>query len=240
MARPAFTLAHGLGFILDLDGVIVDSMPLHEKAWREYLRRTGIQADDLISGMHGRKNDEILRDFLGESITDEEIFAHGARKEQLYREMMQGQLADHLIPGVREFLSRAQGVVPLAVASNAERANLDFVLDGVGLRQYFPVSLDSSQVQRPKPSPDIYLLAAHELHRAPQNCVVFEDSEVGIAAARQAGMRVVGVMTEGIPFSAKGAPRSVLRDFINGDVDLAVANFASPELEPWLAAQQTR
>jgi beta-phosphoglucomutase len=225
MARPAYRLDRGLGFIFDLDGVIVDSMPIHEKAWREYLRRTGINADELIGKMHGRKNEEILRDFLGESTTGEEIFEHGARKEQLYREMMQGHLADHLVPGIHDFLRRAQGVVPLAVASNAERANVDFVLDGAGLREYFPVALDSSSVQRPKPWPDIYLLAAQELGVAPQNCIVFEDSEVGITAARQAGTRVVGILTGQNPLK---------------EVDLAVADFAGLELEPWLAAQQTR
>lgn len=225
MARPAFRLARGLGFIFDLDGVIVDSMPIHEKAWREYLRRTGIDADELIGKMHGRKNEEILRDFLGESTTDEEIFAHGARKEQLYREMMRDQLAECLVPGIRQFLSLSHSVVPLALASNAERANVDFVLDQTGLREYFPVALDSSRVGRPKPSPDIYLLAAHELGIAPHNCIVFEDSNVGVTAARQAGARVVGILTGRIPLTG---------------IDLAVANFASPELEPWLAAQQTR
>ena len=116
-------------------------------------------------------------------------------------------------------------MVPLAVASNAERANVDFVLDGAGLREYFPVALDSSSVQRPKPWPDIYLLAAQELGVAPQNCIVFEDSEVGITAARQAGTRVVGILTGQNPLK---------------EVDLAVADFAGLELEPWLAAQQTR
>ncbi len=223
MARPAFPLARGLGFIFDLDGVIVDSMPIHEKAWREYLKRTGINADELIGKMHGRKNEEILRDFLGASTTDQEIVEHGANKEHLYREMMQGKLAEHLVPGIQDFLGNMQGVVPLAVASNAERANVDFVLDGMNLRQYFPVALDVSRVERPKPSPDIYLLAARELGVAPQNCIVFEDSQVGISAGRQAGSRVVGILTGGIPLK---------------NVDLAVANFSSPELESWLAAQQ--
>jgi HAD superfamily hydrolase (TIGR01509 family) len=220
-----FLLARGLGFILDLDGVIVDSMPVHKKAWREYLKRLGRNAEELLSRMHGRKNEEILRDCLGESASEREIFEHGAGKEQLYREMMQDQLADYLVPGIREFLHRAHGVVPLAVASNAERANVDFVLDGMGLRELFTVALDSSQVERPKPSPDIYLLAARELGLAPRDCIVFEDSEVGIRAARGAGMRVVGILTEGIPLK---------------EVDLAVENFASPELEPWLAAQERR
>jgi beta-phosphoglucomutase len=224
MAKPALPLARGLGLILDLDGVIVDSMPLHERAWREYLRRNGIVSEEIIRRMHGRKNEEILRDFMGEHASPEEIFAHGAKKEQLYREMMEGKLETYLVPGVREFLDRAEGV-PIAVASNAERANVDFVLDGLGLRTHITVALDSSCVKLPKPSPEIYLRAAHDLGLPPQDCIVFEDSEVGVTAGRKAGMRVVGILTGGIPLK---------------EVDLAVANFASPELEPWLAAQKQR
>ena len=224
MARPALPLARGLGLILDLDGVIVDSMPMHVRAWREYLRRNGIVSEELIRRMHGRKNDEILRDFMAENTTAEEIAAHGAKKEQLYREMMEGQLENYLVPGLREFLDHAEGI-PIAVASNAERANVDFVLDGLGLRAHITVALDSSCVKLPKPSPEIYLRAAHDLGLPPQDCIVFEDSEVGVTAGRRAGMRVVGILTGGIPLT---------------EVDLAVANFASPELEPWLAAQQRR
>jgi len=224
MAKPALPLARGLGLILDLDGVIVDSMPIHVRAWREYLRRNGIVSEEIIRRMHGRKNEEILRDFMGENAPPEEIFTHGAKKEQLYREMMEGQLENYLVPGLREFLDRAEGI-PIAVASNAEQANVDFVLDGLGLRAHIAVALDSSCVKLPKPSPDIYLRAAHELGLPPQDCIVFEDSEVGVTAARKAAMRVVGILTGGIPLK---------------EVDLAVANFASPELEPWLAAQKTR
>ncbi len=224
MARPALPLARGLGLILDLDGVIVDSMPMHVRAWREYLRRNGIVSEELIRRMHGRKNDEILRDFMAENTTPEEIAAHGAQKEQLYREMMEGQLENYLVPGLREFLDRAEGI-PIAVASNAERANVDFVLDGLGLRAHITVALDSSCVKLPKPSPEMYLRAAHDLGLPPQDCIVFEDSEVGVTAGRRAGMRVVGILTGGVPLK---------------EVDLAVANFASPELEPWLAAQQRR
>jgi beta-phosphoglucomutase len=224
MARPALPLARGLGLILDLDGVIVDSMPMHVRAWREYLRRNGIVSEELIRRMHGRKNDEILRDFMAENTTAEEIAAHGAKKEQLYREMMEGQLENHLVPGLREFLDRVERI-PIAVASNAERANVDFVLDGLGLRAHITVALDSSCVKLPKPSPEIYLRAAHDLGVPPQDCIVFEDSEVGVTAGRRAGTRVVGILTGGVPLK---------------EVDLAVANFASPELEPWLAAQQRR
>ena len=221
MYPPALALFPGLGFIFDLDGVLVDSMPVHIAAWQEYLQRMGKNVEDIISQMHGRRNDQIFRDLAG--LTDEsDIFTHGARKEALYRRMMAPKLQQYLVPGVREFLERTTGM-PVGLASNAERANLDFVLDGAGLRRHFQVTLDGSQVERPKPHPDVYLLAAEKLGVAPSNCIVFEDSEVGVTAARASGARVVGILTS----------RNTL-----SHVDMAVPDFRSPELEPWLNTQR--
>ena len=214
-------LAAGLALIFDLDGVIVDSMPVHRLSWERYLETIGASTLNVVERMHGRRNDEIFRDFLGDGPSDEEIFEHGAAKERLFREMIAESLQDHLVPGVVQFLERAKGV-PVALASNAERPNVDFVLDRANLRQYFRVIVDGSQVERPKPAPDVYLRAAQELGVAPANCIVFEDSEVGVTAARAAGTRVAGILTqmeqlEGVEFSA--------------------ADFRANELMEWLARQ---
>ena len=143
-------------FLFDLDGVIIDSMPLHTEAWEVYLDRHGIAVDDLVERMHGRRNDEIVGLFFGGDLTASQIYEHGAAKEQLFREMMHSRLAEHLVPGIREFLEE-YAALPTGLASNAEPANIDFVLDGAGIRQHFDVIVDGHQVQRPKPFPDIYL-----------------------------------------------------------------------------------
>jgi beta-phosphoglucomutase-like phosphatase (HAD superfamily) len=114
--------------------------------------------------------------------------------------------------------------VPLAVGTNAEPANVDFTLDGAGVRQYFRAIVDGSQVARAKPAPDVYLRGAELLGVDPANCIVFEDSPVGIEAARAAGMRVVGLLTHASSL---------------GNVDLAVRDFLQPELASWLAMQQS-
>jgi beta-phosphoglucomutase len=220
MLGPAVSLAAGLGLILDLDGVVVDSMQVHELAWHEYLRRTGMGG--YSSRMIGWRNEEIVRQFLGPGAKEEEILEHGARKEQLYREMMGPQLLERLVPGVVKFLART-GNVPVGLATNAEPKNVAFVLEGAGLRPHFQAIVDGSRVERPKPAPDVYRMAANELGLEPKNCIVFEDSVVGVAAARAAGTRVVGILTQGIPLQ---------------NIDLAVADFERPELEPWLAAQR--
>jgi beta-phosphoglucomutase len=207
-------------FLFDLDGVIIDSMPLHTQAWSAYLEQLGFPATDaaIASRMHGKRNDDIVADFIGGDLDPAAIFEHGAAKERLYRQLLATRLKEHLVPGIEEFLIRFEGV-PMGVASNAEPANIDLVLDGAGLRSRFQVVVDGQQVSRPKPFPDVYLRAATLLEVSPRNCIVFEDSPVGVEAGRSAEMRVVGVQTHSADLR---------------DVDLSIRDFKDTKLEPWL------
>jgi beta-phosphoglucomutase len=220
---PPYLLAAGLALILDLDGVVVDSMPVHTLAWQRYLAELGVPDNNVTERMHGRRNDEIFRDFLGNPVDEQTIFEHGAAKERLFRQLMQPQLMQRLVPGIERLLQRA-ALGKIALATNAEPANVDFVLDTAGLRRYFQALVDGTQVQHAKPAPDVYLRAAELLNAAPANCIVFEDSPVGIAAARAAGMRVVGVLTHAESLAK---------------VDFSVRDFLDQGLEPWLAAQSS-
>jgi beta-phosphoglucomutase family hydrolase len=213
-------LARELALILDMDGVIIDSNPVHREVWAAYNRRFGIETDEAMQQrMYGRRNDDIVRDFFGGHLTLAEVRAHGAAKERLYRETIGPVLNEALVPGLREFLER-HCHQPLGVATNAEPENVEFLLDTARLRPYFRAVVDGHQVAHPKPHPDIYLQAAELLDTLPQDCVVFEDSFTGIEAARAAGMAVVGVGTT--------------HDKLPG-VDLEIRDFTSPALEPWLA-----
>jgi beta-phosphoglucomutase len=213
----------GLAFIFDLDGVLVHSMPLHTEAWRQYLKKMDLGFEDLETRMHGKRNAELVQDLMGPDLRDDVIFEHGAAKERLWREMMlAGGLDQYRVRGVAEFLERYRGV-PKAIGSNAEPANINFVLDHFGLREYFDVIVDGQQVNNPKPAPDIYLKAAELLGAEPANCIVFEDSPTGIEAGRAAGMRLVGVETTPTQFE---------------NVDLHMQDFSDPRLESWLQAQR--
>ncbi len=216
------TLNPGLAFLFDLDGVIVDSMPLHTLAWERYLERNGIDPANIEARMHGKRNDELVRDLFGDHLNAAELFEHGAAKERLFREMMRDALESLLVPGVREFLRDASASAAIGLGTNAEPANVDFTLNGAGVRQYFGAIVDGSQVKRAKPAPDVYLRGAELLGVAPADCIVFEDSPVGIRAARAAGMRVVGLLTHASSLA---------------DVDAAVPDFRDPELRQWLSAQ---
>lgn len=211
-----------LALIFDLDGVLIHSMPLHTLAWERYLDALGIRVDELERRMHGKRNSELVRDLIDNTLPEDLVFEHGAAKERMFRNMMlEADISSYRVPGVLEFLER-HPEMPKAVGSNAEPANIDFVLDHFHLHPFFQVIVNGMQVQRPKPFPDIYLSAAEQLGVERANCIVFEDSPTGVEAARAAGMRVVGVETT--PTDFRG-------------VDLRINDFLDPQLEPWLAAQ---
>ena len=211
-----------IALIFDMDGVIVDSNPMHRESWEAFNRRYGLETtEEMHQRMYGKRNDQIVRDFFGDGITAQEVDARGRAKEQLYREMMAGRTEEMLVPGLREFLERHRDL-PMAVASNAEPENVAFVLDEPGLRPYFRAVVDGHQVHHPKPHPDIYLRAAELLETEPANCIVFEDSHSGVAAAVAAGMRVIGLRTTYV-----NLPGTVL----------TIDNFLSGDLESWLQAQ---
>lgn len=217
-------LSEGLALVFDLDGVIVDSTPVHTEAWRVYLNGIGLECANIERRMHGRRNDEIVADFIGANLSAEKVYAHGAAKEAVYRRMMAAQLELRLVPGVKAFLESFQRF-PLGLGSNAEPANVDFVLDGAGLRPFFRTIVDGHQVERPKPDPEVYLRVARQLDCPPANCIVFEDSAAGVEAARLAGARVVGVRTAEADL---------------GTVDFSVRDFSDPALPAWLGALEPR
>lgn len=207
--------------IFDMDGVIVDSNPLHRESWAEYNRRQGIETtEEMHRRMYGKRNDMIVRDFLGAHLTDAEVFAHGAAKEALYREMLAPRLIETLVPGLQAFLER-HADLPKGVATNAEPPNVEFVLQKADLAKYFSVIVDGHQVPNPKPHPDVYLRASDLLGIPTPNCVVFEDSHGGVAAALAAGMRVIGITT-----TYSDLPGA----------SLLVHDFNDPQIEIWLKA----
>jgi HAD superfamily hydrolase (TIGR01509 family) len=215
-------VAPGLALIFDMDGVLIDSNGVHRDVWIAFNRRFGLQTTEaMLQFMYGRRNDEIVRGFFGEGLPAAEVALRGAAKEALYRRTIAGRVEEMLAPGLRPFLERHRGA-PMAVASNAEPENVRFVLEEAGLTPYFRAVVDGSQVQRPKPFPDIYQLAAELLETPPADCIAFEDSQSGVQAARAAGMRVVGIGSLHADLPGAG---------------LVVDGFLSEALETWLRDQ---
>jgi HAD superfamily hydrolase (TIGR01509 family) len=195
---------------------------MHRESWVAFNRRYGLETtEEMHQFMYGKRNDQIVRDFYGDGITAKEVEARGRAKERLYREMMAGRTEEMLVPGLRAFLERHRDL-PMGVGSNAEPENVAHVLDEAGLRRYFRAVVDGHQVHNPKPHPEVYLRVAELLETEPANCIVFEDSHSGAAAAVAAGMRVIGLCTTFV-----NLPGAVL----------TIDNFLSGDLESWLQAQ---
>ncbi|MFI5335768.1 MAG: HAD family hydrolase [Opitutales bacterium] len=181
------------GYIFDCDGTLVDTMPLHYRAWDEALRCAGLQEtlnEDLfysLGGVPTLRVAELLGRHYGLSLDPERVFHE---KERLFLEMQEEM---EVIEPVVAFARLWHGRVPLSVASGGPRQIVQRTLERMGLAPLFPVLVTPEDVAHGKPAPDMFLLAAQRMGVEPGRCLVFEDAEPGIRAAEAAGMRWVHV-----------------------------------------------
>ncbi len=198
----------------DMDGTLVDSAEYHWQAWRDTMFREGFPVThEQFLATFGQRNDSILRQWLGEKATPDLIEHIGNAKEALYRQ----HVREHGIvplPGALEWVNRLhrQGWRQ-AVASAAPRANIETILDVLHASKCFQAIVSADDVHRGKPDPEVFLIAATKLGVAPKYCVVVEDAEHGIEAARAAGMKSIGVSQDGKHLRADVVVRSL--DFLD-------------------------
>lgn len=181
-----------IGILFDMDGVIVASGPAHAASWKLVARKHGIPLDEAtFRETFGRPSRDIIRVLWGDGLTVDQVRRIDEEKEAAYRELIRGMVP--LSIGVREALSglRSAGYA-LAVATSGPRENVELVLHETGLSEWFQATVSGFDVERGKPAPDCFLLAAQRLRVPPCDCVVIEDAPVGIEAGIAAGMRVLG------------------------------------------------
>ena len=180
------------GAIFDFDGVIVDSHPVHTRAWKRFLDSVGRTAseEELQFVLDGRTRDDILRHFLGE-LDAEKMAEYGHRKEQFFRD----EAADvRTVGGLLGFLEKLEAAqLFLGIASSGSRGRVDFLLDRLGLKKYFGAVVTADEVAQGKPHPAVFLKVAERLRTDPCDLIAFEDAVSGIKAARSAGMICVGI-----------------------------------------------
>jgi beta-phosphoglucomutase family hydrolase len=180
--------------IFDLDGVLADTMPAHEAAWQQVAQAAGRPPLTIAELRHtyGRRSTDNVRMIAGRELLQDELDRLLAVKKAHYVAFLDSAGAEIILPGVVRLLESAlDRGLKLAVASSSNHAHA--VLACTGLRDYFSAVADGPTVSRPKPAPDVFVWAAGALHVRPCEAVVFEDSDAGIIAAREAGMRVVGI-----------------------------------------------
>jgi HAD superfamily hydrolase (TIGR01509 family) len=178
-------------YLFDCDGTIVDSMPLHYIAWKQALGEWGCTLDeDLFYSWGGKPPVEIIATLNQLRDLKMPIEAVAERKESLYFSLLHDLKP---VPEVLEQIVAQYGHIPFAVVSGSTRESIVKSLTAVGLLDRFPILVGSEDYARSKPAPDAFLTAAARLGVAPQDCLVFEDTDMGIQAATAAGMASVRV-----------------------------------------------
>ncbi|WP_299433978.1 beta-phosphoglucomutase [uncultured Maribacter sp.] len=195
-----------VGFIFDLDGVIVDTAKYHFLAWKKLANVLGfeftLEQNEMFKGVSRKRCLEILLDIGKVTATKEQFdtWMHDKNVDYLaYIEKMDASEILPEVPKVLKFLK--ENKIPIALGSASKNARP--ILEKVGLLTYFDAILDGNNVTKAKPDPEVFLLAAKELNIAPENCIVFEDAVAGIAAANNAKMTSIGIGDASILVEAK-------------------------------------
>ncbi len=180
--------------IFDMDGVIIDSEPVHmaieRQLFEEYDLKISKEKHHSYVGMSSLDMwTSIVRELKLQSDPKEIV----ARKNLLYQEALVSDNGFELIKGVsRTIGSLYEGGLKLVLASSAARKEIELVLDKSGLRKYFPIIVSGAELEKSKPDPLIFTSASHLAATSPQYCCVIEDSENGVIAAKAAGMSCIG------------------------------------------------
>jgi beta-phosphoglucomutase family hydrolase len=181
------------GYIFDLDGTLVDTMPLHYRAWDEAMRAVGLMCpldEELfysLGGVPTLKVAELIGKHYGLAVDPHAVFDH---KEALFKAL---QKDAKLIEPVVAIARRVAATHPVSIASGGPRDIVGRSLELAGLASLFKVVVSADDVVHGKPAPDMFLLAAKKMGVEPKQCLVFEDAEPGMRAAEAAGMKWVRV-----------------------------------------------
>lgn len=179
--------------IFDMDGVIVDSEPLHERAFLDTFARIGKASDHGIHfpDYYGRSDQVVWRDFLTAHQPPQSLAELSRMKQERFLELLRAE--QPIFRPIPELVRALASRGPIALASGSNHAVIRAVLELSDLRRHFTAVVSADDVARGKPAPDIFLHAAECLGIPPTECVVIEDSVAGVAAGRAAGMKVIGI-----------------------------------------------
>ncbi len=187
------------GFIFDLDGVITDTAELHYAAWKKLSDEMGWQFDrdlnEKLRGISRMDSIKVIMDHNGVSLDDATILELATKKNDIYVESLDSMTQEDYLPGARELLThlRSEG---FSVALGSASKNASKVLKQLKATHFFDVIGDGNSVSESKPAPDIFLYASEKLGLRPENCIVFEDAEKGIDAAKAGKFHSVGIGPE--------------------------------------------
>lgn len=182
--------------LFDLDGVLVDTAKYHYLAWKRLANELGFdfteEDNERLKGVSRMASLEILLSIGGIELDDNKKLELAERKNNWYFEMISKMDASEILPGALEFLKecRANGI---KVALGSASKNAMTILNNTGITSYFDAIIDGTRTTTAKPDPEVFTLGASEVAIPAEQCVVFEDAEAGVEAARRAGMHCIGI-----------------------------------------------
>lgn len=184
--------------IFDLDGVLVDTAKYHYLAWKELADRLGfefsLEQNEPLKGVSRMTSLDILLEIGGMQgrFSNEEKERMAAEKNAAYVEYISGMDQSELLDGAPELLQKLK-IKGVKIALGSASKNAPLILKNVGIASLFDVIIDGNRISTAKPNPEVFTLAADTLHIPYTACLVFEDSEAGLQAAKRAGMYAVGI-----------------------------------------------
>lgn len=194
----------------DMDGTLIDSEDLHWTCWRDTMADEGVVITrQQFRDSFGQRNDAIISSWMGAALPPHRVESIGNAKEERYRHLVR-TVGVSPLPGVAGWLRRlhSQGWLQ-AIASSAPRANVEAVLESLATAGVFQAIVSAEDVRRGKPDPEVFLTAAGRVGTSPDRCIVVEDAVAGIEAARNAGMKSIGVSPNGKHLHADVVVRSL-------------------------------
>lgn len=208
-----------IGFIFDLDGVIVDTAHFHFKAWKKTADELGFnlteELNEKLKGVSRIASLQKILEWANVSISQEQFDKMTYKKNEDYLSYVRKMTKDDILPGVYDFINNLKNNgYPIGLGSASKNAM--HILERVELLKMFDAIVDGNSVTKAKPHPEVFLNAAKLLGLKPKDCVVFEDSEAGIQAANIANMTSIGIGNPSILFEADFC----FKDFTEINTDL--------------------
>jgi HAD superfamily hydrolase (TIGR01509 family) len=182
-------------FIFDLDGTLADTMPVHFSVWQIVAERHGLTfPEERFYSLGGVPTPRIAAMLIEEAGLALDAFAVAAEKEQAYVDgLFSGALAVRPIEPIIAIARARRAAGPMAIASGSSRRLVTHTLGALGIADWFGAVVAAEDTVRHKPEPDVFLEAARRLGVEPARCIVYEDTDLGLEAARRAGMTGVDV-----------------------------------------------
>jgi len=188
-------MSNNYGVIFDMDGVLADTALIHYESWVKMANEIGMTfKKSFFEATFGQQSVPIARKLVGRKVDQNLVEKWAQLKEQYYREMVKDNIVP--LPGVIELLEELKSKnFKIAVGSSGPPENVELLLTSLKIESFFDAIITAADVQRGKPSPDVFLIAAQKINLKPQNCLVIEDAPVGIEAAKRANMKCIALTT---------------------------------------------